>query len=215
MPEDHNILDLLLDDQEQVTEKQKKILEAAVEIFSEKGYASTSTNEIAKKAGVAEGTIFRHYKTKKELLLSIVAPTMTKLIAPFIINDISKVLNTDYDRFEDFLRAVIENRRKFAKDNMTMIKILIQEIPFHPELKEQFMKNIGKKIFDRFTIVFEHYQAKGQIKKMPAESSLRLIGSTVIGYLMARYMIAPDFDWDDEQEINRMISFIMNGINAE
>lgn len=49
----------------QFSEKQLKILEAAVEMFAEKGYAATSTSEIAKKAGVAEGTIFRHYKTKK------------------------------------------------------------------------------------------------------------------------------------------------------
>lgn len=48
-----------------LSEKQIKILEAAIEIFAEKGYASTSTSEIAKRAGVAEGTIFRHYKTKK------------------------------------------------------------------------------------------------------------------------------------------------------
>lgn len=48
-----------------LTPKQAKILQAAVEIFAEKGYAATSTSEIAKRAGVAEGTIFRHYKTKK------------------------------------------------------------------------------------------------------------------------------------------------------
>lgn len=53
------------EDEEGLTEKQKKIIIAAIESFSEKGYAATSTSEIAKKAGVAEGTIFRHYKTKK------------------------------------------------------------------------------------------------------------------------------------------------------
>ena len=41
-----------------------RILEA-VDMFGEKGYASTSTSEIAKRAGVAEGTIFRYYKTKR------------------------------------------------------------------------------------------------------------------------------------------------------
>ena len=45
-------------------ERQMRILEA-VDMFGEKGYASTSTSEIAKRAGVAEGTIFRYYKTKR------------------------------------------------------------------------------------------------------------------------------------------------------
>ncbi len=51
-------------------ERQMRILEAAVDMFGEKGYASTSTSEIAKRAGVAEGTIFRYYKTKKRFIVS-------------------------------------------------------------------------------------------------------------------------------------------------
>ena len=212
MSEESQILKLLLENQEGVTDKQKSILEAAVEIFSEKGYAASSTSEIAKKAGVAEGTIFRHYKTKKDLLFSIVAPTMTKLIAPFIIRDFNKVLNQDYEEFEDFLRAIIVNRQVFAKENMTMIKILIQEIPFHPELKEQFKKNIAQKVFERLSAVILHYQNKGQIIEMPPASAVRLLASTIIGFLLARYVMAPEADWNDEEEIERMISFIMNGM---
>lgn len=49
----------------QMTPKQISILEAAIEIFSDKGFSAASTSEIAQKAGVAEGTIFRYYKTKK------------------------------------------------------------------------------------------------------------------------------------------------------
>ena len=45
-------------------ERQMRILEAAVDMFGEKGYASTSTSEIAKR-WCAEGTIFRYYKTKR------------------------------------------------------------------------------------------------------------------------------------------------------
>ena len=51
-------------------ERQMRILEAAVDMFGEKGYASTSTSEIAKRAGVAEGTIFRYYKTKRFIISS-------------------------------------------------------------------------------------------------------------------------------------------------
>ncbi|RDI41954.1 TetR/AcrR family transcriptional regulator [Falsibacillus pallidus] len=212
MSEENQMLNLLIENQDGVTEKQKKILEAAVEIFSEKGYAASSTSEIAKKAGVAEGTIFRHYKTKKDLLFSIVAPTMTKLIAPFIIRDLNKVLDKDYEEFEDFLRAIIANRQAFAKENTNMIKILVQEIPFHPELKEQFTKNIALKVFERLKEVVVHYQKNGQIIELPPESVVRMLGSTIIGYLLARHIMAPEADWNDEKEIENMISFILNGI---
>ena len=55
--------------QDGMTEKQLNILSAAIELFSEKGYEATATSEIAKKAKVAEGTIFSTTKLKKNSYL--------------------------------------------------------------------------------------------------------------------------------------------------
>ncbi|MFB6466325.1 TetR/AcrR family transcriptional regulator [Cytobacillus sp. Hz8] len=199
-------------DEEKLTEKQKKIIIAAIETFSEKGYAASSTNEIAKKAGVAEGTIFRHYKTKKDLLMSIVTPLMTRLIAPFIVDDFDKVLNRQYEQVEDFLRAIIENRRGVIKKILPVVKIMLQEIPFQPELREQFIDLIAKRIFDRVANIIEGYQADGQLIEMPPASLARLAITSILGYLATRYILLPDLDWDDELETERTIQFIMNGI---
>jgi AcrR family transcriptional regulator len=48
-----------------LTNTQKKIIDAAIKVFSEKGFEGATTSEIAQEAGVAEGTIFRHFSTKK------------------------------------------------------------------------------------------------------------------------------------------------------
>ncbi|MFE8697764.1 TetR/AcrR family transcriptional regulator [Cytobacillus sp. FJAT-53684] len=199
-------------DEEKLTDKQKKIIVAAIESFSEKGYAATSTNEIAKKAGVAEGTIFRHYKTKKELLMSIVAPLMAKMIGPFVVNDFNKVLDREYDRVEDFLRATIENRRAVLIKLLPVVKIMLQEIPFQPELREQFLEQIAKKIFDRVSGIIESYQEKGQLIEMPPESLARLAITNILGYLFTRYVLFPDSHWDDELETERTVQFIMHGL---
>ena len=198
--------------EEKLTEKQRKILLAAIESFSEKGFASTSTSEIAKKAGVAEGTIFRHYKTKKDLLMAIVVPIMAKVVGPYIVNDFDKVLNQQYDRIEDFLRATIENRRDVLKKLLPVVKIMLQEIPFHPELREQFIDLISNNLFGRVTSIIEGYQQKGQIIEMPAVSVARLVITSVMGYLFSRYILFPEALWDDELETERTIQFIMHGL---
>ncbi|MCM3574975.1 TetR/AcrR family transcriptional regulator [Mesobacillus subterraneus] len=199
-------------DGEDLTEKQRKIIVSAIESFAEKGYSATSTSEIAKKAGVAEGTIFRHYKTKKDLLLAIVAPVMAKFVAPFIIKDLKKVLDQDYEHVEDFLRAMLENRREFLIKNLATVKILVQEIPFHPELRDLFKEHIAVKVYAQFEKLVEHYQEKGQIIEIPVYSVFRMAFSSIFGYLIARYMILPEADWDDEEETERTIQFIMHGL---
>lgn len=55
-----------------MTEKQEKILNAALELFAKEGYRSTSTSKVAKLAGVSEGLIFRHFGNKEGLLEAIV-----------------------------------------------------------------------------------------------------------------------------------------------
>jgi AcrR family transcriptional regulator len=212
---DQEFLTELLSDQEELTDKQKQIIIAAIESFSQKGYAGTSTSEIAKKAGVAEGTIFRHYKTKKDLLLSIVTPVISKLLAPFVLRDLNKVLNVHFEKYEDFLRAMIINRREFLKNNFPIIKILIQEIPFQPELREQFLENVAGKIYKRFDELAKHYQEKGQIIEIPTSSVIRFTASAILGYLFAQFILFPNENWDDEAEIERTIQFIMHGISAK
>jgi len=54
-----------------MTEKQEKLLNTALELFAENGYAATPTSRIAREAGVSEGLIFRHFESKEGLLQAI------------------------------------------------------------------------------------------------------------------------------------------------
>lgn len=54
-----------------MTDKQKKILQAALELFAKDGFSATSTSKVAKRAGVSEGLIFRHFGNKEGLLSAI------------------------------------------------------------------------------------------------------------------------------------------------
>jgi AcrR family transcriptional regulator len=215
MQEYQDMLDVILENEEKITEKQKKILEAAIEIFSEKGFASTSTSEIAKRAGVAEGTIFRHYRTKKELLLAIVGPVMSKIAAPFVTRGIHKLLDTEFDSFTDLLRAIIHNRQEFLRNNMPLFKIFVQEISFHPELKDQFFQHVSKQLANRMFHIIKSYQEKGQLIDLPPKYIFQFILSVIFGHLIARNVLFPDKNWDDEKDIDIMIQLIMNGIGKK
>ena len=57
--------------EEVVTDKSARILEAATKVFSKKGYVRATISDIAKLAGVAEGTVYEYFKNKEDLLLSI------------------------------------------------------------------------------------------------------------------------------------------------
>ena len=207
-----DLIRLSAEDKEKKTEKQIKILEAAVEIFSEKGYAATSTSEIAQKAGVAEGTIFRHYKTKKDLLLSIAGPIVSILLFPFVIRDFVKMIDLPYERADDFFRAIAKDRFKFARENTKIIKIIIHELPFQPELMEQVKVLSTEYVVKRIHKIIIHFQEEGQIIEAPPWRVMRTGASILMGMILTHLFILPDFPIDEDEEIERTIDILMYGI---
>lgn len=62
-----------------MTDKKAQILDVALELFANDGYNATSTNKIAKKAGVSEGLIFKHFGNKKGLLEALMEEANQRL----------------------------------------------------------------------------------------------------------------------------------------
>ncbi len=79
-----------------MTDKQESIIMAALQLFAKDGYNATSTSKIAKKAGVSEGLIFRHFENKEGLLKAILelgAERVKKYFADIVLeNDPQSVI---------------------------------------------------------------------------------------------------------------------------
>src|SRR5579883_2305801 len=61
-------------------DKRERILDAAVRVFAKKGFHATRVSEVAKAAGVADGTIYLYFKSKDELLVSLFEDRVEKLL---------------------------------------------------------------------------------------------------------------------------------------
>src|SRR5699024_8951296 len=114
----------------------------------------------------------------------------------------------------NYIKAIIQNQIQFKKNNITLYRILMQELPFHPELKEQFITHIGKDIFAKVKKVIIYYQDKGQIvADLPPATILRSLASNIISYILFRYIILPEAEWDDEQEVEHLIRMLKHGVS--
>lgn len=211
------IMDIInhTDKDDKITDKQARILEIAIQEFADKGYSNTSTREIAKKADVAEGTIFRHYETKKDLLLAIVTPTLTEFIAPVINKTLVKdVYDKEYDSYEDFLRILLNNRYNFVKSHAPIMRILLQEVAFHDEINADLKELFAQRVYQQLTRIVVHFQSKGQLKSFPVDTIIQLTVISIIGFLVTRFIVLAKHDWDDDAEIENTITFIMSGLKS-
>src|SRR5580692_2635315 len=61
-------------------DKRERILNAAVRVFAKKGFHATRVSEVAKAAGVADGTIYLYFKSKEQLLVSLFEDRIERLL---------------------------------------------------------------------------------------------------------------------------------------
>ncbi|HBI04761.1 MAG TPA: TetR family transcriptional regulator [Paenibacillaceae bacterium] len=202
-----NLLESLKDEKD-MTEKQQRIIASALEIIAEKGFNGSSTSEIAKNAGVAEGTIFRHFKTKKELLYALVGPMLIKFASPLIMKDVIRIIESEAPA-EDVLQSLYENRLDLITENLPRVKILMQEALFHPEIMDSILNNLarqGRALGDNF--VTERIES-GEFRPLPTNGITRAIFSTLLGYFVFSQAF-PEEKGEDDVEV--IIDILLNGI---
>jgi len=197
--------------EDNMTEKQVSILIAAIELFSEKGYEATATSEIAKKAKVAEGTIFRYYKTKKDLLFAIPATLSKASLFEIFLDDFNEILNDNHEHFEIFLRKLVLNRKKFASETAPILKVIIQEIPFHPELRKKILSTVVLPSINKLICLIDKFKKQGEIIDIPSTSIVNLIATSIFGYIFLHYVALPELK-QDEEDLDYLIQYIINGI---
>jgi AcrR family transcriptional regulator len=128
----------------------ERVLAAAEEVFGERGEAA-STEEVARRAGVGIGTVFRHFPTKEELYEAIVVRRLTRLA------DSAPTDTTDpRAAFEEFFASVIEEAaaKKAFAERMAVLSL---------DVKSK-ASAVGERVKDQLRELFERAQRAGTIR---------------------------------------------------
>lgn len=200
---------------DELTPGQQRILEAALALFAEKGFASASTGAIARQAGVAEGLIFKHFRSKKELFLKLVRPLVLDAFFPLSIKRIKRIIQQEDLPLEEVLEQILRERLDFARQHRRILRVMLQEIWLHPELMETLAELF--QIHMRATIEarFELFVARGEVWEMPFGTFLRLVLSAFMGFVIPRVLLFPHLEWDDEREIRDTVQTLLRGLTPE
>jgi AcrR family transcriptional regulator len=195
-----------------MTDKKRRIVEAAIHCFAENGYAATATNTIARRAGVAEGTIFRHFETKKDLLVRLVRPLFSRSLLPLVAEELRVENERANGDLRKFMCAILSNRLAFADRFAPLVRILIQEMRFHAELREAVAESFPAALQQAADMVLKPYIAAGQIREVEPAFFLRSVISLLVGYYVIRTEVLPAQEWDDAAEIARIVDLMLDGL---
>jgi AcrR family transcriptional regulator len=198
------------------TEKQKAILEAAETLFSEKGFNASPTAEIAKKAGVTERTLFKHFPSKEVLLKRLIFGVIVKVILRIQLKKVRAFTQTPYASAREFILAVGKDRIQNVKKHAPRLRILLLELVQNASFRQQFTKIWKQHIWNDLLKTVEEFQKKGQLRSdLPAAAIVQTAVFTIMGFAASRYLLDLVRTTTPEKDLEVLLDAVLNGVGKK
>jgi len=174
-------------------DSRQMILDAALSLFSQKGFSGTTTKEIAKEAGFAEGTVFRYFPTKKDILIA--------LAEPHAVAGLKRVMNSLPNQDEESnLRAILENRLVTIAQNKDLLKVIFTEAQYHEDFRKEVFDNIGTHVLGTVAGYMEKRMETGIFRSIDPIVATRILVGMMLSLLVTEnFLPMKDFDQEKRQ----------------
>jgi AcrR family transcriptional regulator len=152
------------------TETRDRILKSALKLFARKGYDGTTTRELAEAAGVAEGTLFRHFTNKKAILAKVATDGWIEILTD-LLTELSEM--GSYKA----VAQVMKRRMLHLQENADLMRVCFMEVQFHEDLRDQIQTEVVEKMTDVGEAFFQTAMDQGVYRKM----NPRLVARVFLG----------------------------------
>lgn len=146
---------------ERAADRRQAIIDAALDEFIDRGYAATRLDDVAKRAGVAKGTIYLHFKDKaalfQELVRTALVPLIGRLAAP---PPPGGSIRAVLEKFaETFVQEVVTTRRG------AIVRLILAEGPRFPDIADFYFREVVSRGLAGIRALIELGIARGEIRQ--------------------------------------------------
>jgi len=151
-----------LREREQKLQRQEQILSAALEEFGANGYAATRLEDVAKRAGIAKGTIYLYFRDKERLFRAVVRTLIQKRI--------DALSGTFSGSAEELLRELLSQMYQVVRNAKarSIVRMLIAEGSRFPQLADIYHREVIGRGLNRIRRVLKKGVATGEFRQTKA-----------------------------------------------
>lgn len=154
--------------------KRERILRAAIKIFSQKGYFNSKISEIARLAGVADGTIYLYFKNKDDLLISLFEEKMGEVVADI------RARVADGNGALSRLRIFIRNHMDLLTREAGLIEVIQVELRQSNKFMKEYVPVKFLEYLDVISAILEDGKREGVFRR---ELNVTLARRAIFGAL--------------------------------
>jgi AcrR family transcriptional regulator len=194
-------------------ERPQEILEAAFVEFSRNGYAMTTLDQIAERAGVTKGTIYVYFENKEHLFIS-----MVREVTKATLDTVHEMFETHEGSTADLLRAqfsfiyqhIVEDRRR-----REVLRMLIAEAPRFPELADRYHQEILRPCLDMLRQAIQRGMDRGEFRNSAIIDLPQIVIAPIALVDLWMMMFDDRQPLDMKAYFNAHLDLVLNGLLAK
>lgn len=190
------------------TDKGRRILDAAISVFAEKGFFNATVAEVARRAGVADGTIYLYYRGKDDLLVRLFEEIMA------LINERLQEALDGVEAAGDRLRAVARTQARLVLEQPHFAEVISVEL----RQSSKFMKEYENPGFRAYLGVLSGIIAAGQKRgEFTGDVDALFVGRALFGAfdeLVVMWCLARKNKFDLEKRFSEVVEIFVRGLQA-
>ena len=168
---------------EEASRRRAEIMEAAMRCFVRKGYHRTTVEEIAREAGIAHGTLYLYFRSKKDVLFAFLEQAVKETASELLHN-------AEVRKPEEVLGRFIESRLQLHQGNNNLLKIIFAESLFDPTMAKEFTERVLQPTRQALSGYLQRCQEAGSLRVTDPDLAAQTLMATLAGYVLAWGAIA-------------------------
>lgn len=188
----------------------EEILDAALHLFSEKGFSSTRMQDVASAAGISKGTLYLYFSNKEAIFYQVVQQRITPQL-----DQVESMVNASTGSQADLLKQLINGWwLGVACSSLSAIpKIITAEAGNFPELARYFTLNVVTRSRKLFSRVIQRGMQQGEFREYDADTVARLVIAPLVQATIWMHSLKPyDDDAGTHQYLQLHCEFILNSL---
>ena len=191
-----------------VRARREQIVEAATRVFAQKGFRRATTREVAREAGISEGTIYNYFEDKDALLMAILERlNETERRA----EDFEEGMATD---FRGFLQEYLRRRMSLIWESREVFRVVLSEMLVNAELRELYLRRV---IEPTMRIAEENFRSRmeqGEVRETDAPLAMRAVAGTLLGVLVLGLLGDEEINSRSDEVPDVLAGLLLDGLGA-
>ena len=190
-----------------------EVLDAALELFIEKGFASTRVEDIAKRAGLSKGTVYLYFPSKEALLEGLVR----RAILPIADSALTTLHDYEGDPRVVLSMVLTMLAGRFGDPKvMAMPKLIFREAMGFPGLAEMYRREVLDRVLPAVEGLLRRGIEQGYLRQVdPSHTILSIIGPLMLHVAMAEiFGITPEGGLHMEKLVENHLTILFDGLSA-